>query len=621
MRGDRTGFGLASEHATGVDLLLWAPTGTPASADVIALERVAPSLWWAEIQGRCAGLRYAYRVDGPAAATHRFDPRLRLLDPRAPAVSGKPHHEGGAGLHGTIVDVQPDRSPPRTRRTWAETVIYEAHVKGLTKLHPEVPPDLRGTYLGLATEPVLEHLRGLGVTAIELLPVQHHITEARLARLGLTNYWGYSPVGFFAPHAGYATGDDGRQVAEFREMVRKLHAAGLEVIVDLVLNHSGEGAPEEPTLSLRGIDNASYYWLDPEDPARYLDFTGCGNTLAAGHPVVQELVLDCARWWVERLGVDGFRVDLAPALFRDVEGRFDPRAALFAAIAADPVLARVKWIAEPWDLGPEGHCRGRFPGDWVEWNDRYRDVLRRFWRGDAGLAPEAAHCLAGGSDAPRPGLSVHYVTCHDGFTLRDLVSYTYKRNEANAEGNRDGADENWSSGGGVEGPTGDRAVLRRRRQVRESLLATLLLSRGIPMLSHGDELGRTQAGNNNAYCHDGPLVWLDWRVDPGEDFRQLIRGLTEVRRSYLDVPARPASPGGWRELAPPAGIAGPPGLALQLGQRLLVACNPSDSILPVPVELARGRPLLATAQGTAPPAGQLTQLPAHSVLLLERPRA
>jgi glycogen operon protein len=518
-----------------------------------------------------------------------------------------------------VLEVPVAAHGPRPRRAWAETVIYEAHVKGLTKLHPDVPAHLRGTYLGLASEPVLDHLRRLGVTAIELLPVQHHVSEARLTRLGLSNYWGYSPVGFFAPHSGYATGDDGRQVAEFRAMVGALHAAGLEVLVDLVLNHCGEGPPEEPTLALRGIDNASYYRLRPGDAARYLDFTGCGNSLAASRPLVRQLVLDCARWWVERLGVDGFRLDLAPVLFRDEDGRFDPASPLFAALAADPVLTGVKWIAEPWDLGPEGHCLGRFPPEWLECNDRYRDSLRRYWRGDPAAAPEAALRVAGSPDLFAGGAerSVNYVTCHDGFTLRDLVSYTHKRNEANGESNRDGADENWSRAWGAEGPTRRAPVLERRRYVRESLLATLLLSSGVPMLAHGDELGRTQGGNNNAYCHDDPLTWLDWEVVPGEDFRDLVSALITLRRTTPDLRRRRAREAVvWREL-PPRGGSGTPGLVVYLGERLALVCNQGTRPLPLPSELSRGRPLLATGRGPARPATAPADLPAHSLLLLE----
>ncbi|MGH9464529.1 MAG: glycogen debranching protein [Thermoanaerobaculia bacterium] len=615
---DRTGFGLASENATRVELALWSPARGPEAAETILLERIAPALWWGEVAGDCAGLRYGYHVDGPQAPERglRFAPELMLLDPRAPAVAGAPRHQGGGGLQGVVVEAPVLAAEPRPRRPWAETVIYEAHVKGLTKLHPEVAPELRGTYLGLASEPILDHLRRLGVTTVELLPVQHHVTEARLARSGLTNYWGYSPVGFLAPHAGYATGEDGRQVAEFRAMVGRLHAAGFEVVVDLVLNHCGEGAPDEPTLSLRGIDNASYYRLLPDDPTRYLDFTGCGNTLAAAQPLVRQLLLDCLRWWRERLAVDGFRLDLAPTLFRDADGAFDPAAPLFTAIAADPVLAGVKWIVEPWDLGPGGHCLGRFPPGWLEWNDRFRDAVRRFWRGDAGAAPEAARRLTGSPELfpdPARKTAINYLTCHDGFTLRDLVSYSEKRNQANGEGNRDGAAENWSHGWGAEGPTRRTEVLERRRRVREGLLASLLLAPGVPMLAHGDELGRTQGGNNNAYCHDGPLTWIDWRVEREEDFRDLVAALVALRRSHPDLRGpqeRPAD-------RPSARSLGPAGLALHLGERLVLLCNPGARPLGVPTALSLARPLLAAGRAWDPNGNRPFDLPAHSWLLLE----
>ncbi len=619
----RTGFGLASAHASRVELLLWPAGHGVRAAERLALQRVAPALWWCEVLQDCSGLRYAYRVDGPRAPErgHRFDPDLLLLDPRAPAVAGKAHHEGGDGLHGVVVETPRSLRRPRPHRSWADTVIYEAHVKGLTRLHPEVPEDLRGTYLAIASEPIVDHLRRLGVTAIELLPVQHHVTEARLAQRGLTNYWGYSPVGFLAPHAGYATGDDGRQAAEFREMVDRLHAAGLEVLVDLVLNHCGEGAPEEPTLSLRGIDNLSYYRLQPGDPARYLDFTGCGNTLAAARPLVRELVLDCLRWWVERLGVDGFRLDLAPTLFRGEDGRFEPASPLFAAIVSDPLLSGVKWIAEPWDLGPDGYCLGRFPSGWRQWNDRFRDGLRRFWRGDPGTAQEAARRLTGSADLfpDRSGeISVNYLTCHDGFTLRDLVSYETKRNLANGEGGRDGASQNWSRSWGVEGPTRRTAVVARRRQVRESMLTSLLLSAGVPMLAHGDELGRTQEGNNNAYCHDGPLTWLTWEVEAEEDFRELVAALIALRRSRSGSWGA-GLPALWRELVP-AAPSDPSGLVVLLGQ-LALACNPGPRPLPLRAGFAFGRQVIATGGRPSGPSAGPIALPPRSCWLSERPES
>jgi isoamylase len=409
-------------------------------------------------------------------------------------------------------------------------------------LHPEVSAALRGTYLGLATEPIIEHLQRLGVTAVELLPVHHAVTEARLAAIGLVNYWGYSPIGYFAPDSRFASSELGAQVAEFKTMVTRLHRAGLEVILDVVYNHTAEGNHRGETLCFRGIDNVAYYRLDPVDPSRYVDYTGCGNTLDIRRPRALELVLDSLRYWVDEMHVDGFRFDLAPVLGR-ADTAMDPAAPFFELVRRDPILSGVKLIAEPWDLGPDGYQVGRFPVGWAEWNGKYRDGVRRFWRGDGGAAGEMASRLTGSSDlyeaAGRgPLASVNFVTCHDGFTLHDLVSYEAKHNEANGEGNRDGTDYNLSRNWGVEGPAEATQTVRRRERVKRSLLATLAFSLGVPMISHGDEVGRTQAGNNNAYCHDSPLTWIDWRLTPGQ--RQLLeftrtvfalrRGISELNR-------------------------------------------------------------------------------------------
>lgn len=628
---DRAGFGLTSLHATGVDLLLWASERGPASAETMPLEQVDPGLWFREVAAPCIGLAYAYRVRGPWAPErgHRFDPRLRLLDPYAPAVAGLPAHQGGGGLHG-VVTAPPPVAAPGPHRPWSETIVYEAHVRGLTMRNPHVPPELRGTYLGLASEPVLEHLHGLGVTAVELLPVQHHVSERRLQRLGLTNYWGYSPVGFFAPHAGYASGEDGRQVAEFRAMVDRLHAAGFEVLLDLVLNHSGEGAPEEPTLSLRGIDNATYYRLQRDDPARPLDWTGCGNTVNAAHPAVARLIVDCARWWAERFGIDGFRLDLAPTLFRDAEGRFDPASPLFAALASHPSLADRKWIAEPWDLAPGGYCAGRFPSGWAEWNDRFRDGSRRFWRGQPQAASELARGLAGSADlfaARAPLASINYVTSHDGFTLQDVVSFERKHNAANGEGNRDGAQQNWSRNWGHEGPTREPGTRLRRRRARECLLASVLLARGVPMLSHGDELGRTQAGNNNAYCHDGPLTWVDWEPEGADlDLRAWTGELARLRRSrpalrlaeplpataLLDARGQPLVEGGTATA-----------FAVRFGEALILLCNGGSAPVVFAGEPFSGVPIAGTTGTDGAQVDGALVLPGPALLLLERsePRA
>jgi glycogen operon protein len=402
----------------------------------------------------------------------------------------------------------------------------------MTQRHPEVAPDARGRFLGLAAEPVVAHLRSLGVTAVELMPIQHHALDARLATLGLSNYWGYMSLGFFAPDPRFASGALGEQVREFREMVRRLHRAGLEVILDVVYNHTPEGGHDGPTLSLRGIDNASYYRLRPDAPAEYLDFTGCGNSLNTVHPRALQLVLDSLRYWVTEMHVDGFRFDLATVLAREpIEfqgfGRF------LEIVQQDPVLAPVKLIAEPWDLGPGGYQLGRFPHGWSEWNGRFRDVARRFWRGDTGQLAELATRLAGSSDlfaGRSPQAGVNYVVCHDGMTLADLVTYSRKHNEANREGNRDGPDDasyNW----GAEGPSHASRVQKLRERARRNLIATLAFAQGVPMLSHGDELGRTQRGNNNGYCQDGELTWVDWSLDEGaRGFLEFVRATLALRR-------------------------------------------------------------------------------------------
>ncbi len=393
-------------------------------------------------------------------------------------------------------------------------MIYECHVRGLTARHPDVPKALRGTYAGLASELVIEHLRRLGVTAVELLPVQQIASEPHLARRGVSNYFGYSPLGFMAPNAGYAA-DPNDPVGEFKRMVQRFHAAGIEVLLDVVFNHTAEGDPSGPLLSLRGIDNRLYYRLDPTSSGRYDDVTGCGNALDLRSDACLDLVIDALDYWLTDMHVDGFRFDLAVTLARD-EG-FDPGSRFLDRITAHPRLARAKLVAEPWDLGGDGYQLGRFPAPWREWNDRYRDAAREFWRGRSGSAAAMKEALAGsptifGSTRERPS-SIDFVTCHDGFTLDDLVSYERKHNEANAEENRDGRVENLSRNWGVEGPSDDPEVLATRRRVKRNLLGTLALAGGVPMLSHGDELGRTQRGNNNAYCHDSELTWVDWRLD------------------------------------------------------------------------------------------------------------
>ncbi|MHC4829457.1 MAG: glycogen debranching protein GlgX [Planctomycetota bacterium] len=554
--GEGVNFALFSEHATSVELCLFDPGSPMVQVAQLPLPERTHHVWHGYLPDVRPGCPYGFRVHGPFEPErgHRFNPNKLLLDPYARAITGSAAwgpelmgypllgaSPGGANQtterlsqldsakvmpRSVVSDPaftwQGDRHP---RTPWSRTVIYECHVKGLTALHPEVPEPLRGTYLGLCAEPVIEHLLALGVTTLELMPVHYRVTEWHLQQRGLPNYWGYSTIGFFAPDVRYATRPDGpTAVSEFRSMVKGLHRAGLEVILDVVFNHTAEGDARGPTLSFRGIDNATYYRLDPSDPRRYVDYTGCGNTLDLRHPRVLQLVLDSLRYWVTAMHVDGFRFDLAPALARDPVA-FQRTASFFATIQQDPILSRVKLVAEPWDLGPGGFQVGGFPAGWAEWNARYPKTVRRFWRGDQGVVPELASRLAGSSDLFRPRdrgpfASINYVTSHDGFTLRDLVSYREKHNEANLEQGRDGESENWSQNGGVEGETENRWIRRMRARRMRSLLATLAFSQGVPMLSHGDEIGRTQRGNNNAYCQDNSLTWLHW--DLGDEERALL---------------------------------------------------------------------------------------------------
>jgi glycogen operon protein len=511
--------------------------------------------WHAYLPDVRPGQRYGYRVHGPfvPAQGHRFDPRMLLADPYARGFSrgyvwndalvcsADPATDGRdtAPLVPKCLVVDDsfawgdDRLP---RVPWTDTVIYECHVKGMTQLHPDVPEELRGTFLGLAEEPLLEHYRRLGVTTLELLPIHQSGVDAHLAQVGLTNYWGYNTIGFLAPDVRFAS-RGGDPVTEFRSMVRRLHRAGFEVLLDVVYNHTGEGGVLGPTLCFRGIDNACYYRPLPGNPAEYEDFTGCGNTLDVRQRMTLQLVLDSLRYWATQMHVDGFRFDLTVTLARDpVE--FDAASRFLFAVGQDPVLSRRKLIAEPWDLGAGGYRLGAFPQGWSEWNDRYRQAVRRFWRGDDGLSAELASRLAGSSDVfagsrRGPFAGINYVTCHDGFTLADLVSYERKHNEANGEENRDGSDDNASHGWGSEGPTADPDIQELREKARRNMVATLLFSQGVPMLSHGDELGRTQQGNNNAYCQDGPLSWLHWEQDDaGRAFLEFVRTLVRLRREH-----------------------------------------------------------------------------------------
>jgi glycogen operon protein len=508
--GSGVNFALFSKHAERVELCFFDPKGRRELERVQLTERT-DFVWHCYLPDARPGLLYGYRVHGPHAPEHghRFDASRTLLDPYARLITGKV----SAGLgRCQVVDTAFSWGDDRAPRTpWRDTVIYELHVKGFTQRHPEVPEQLRGTYAALATAPVIEHLKRLGVTAVELLPVHCFVDERRLVQHGLRNYWGYNTIGYFAPEMRYsATGS----LSEFKTMVKTLHAAGIEVILDVVYNHTGEG-DHGPTLSFRGIDNAVYYRLDPSHARRYLNFSGTGNSLNSAHRVVLALIMDSLRYWVEEMHVDGFRFDLAATLARNASHAFDRNGAFLCAMRQDPVLSQVKLIAEPWDVAEGGYQLGNFPPGWAEWNDKYRDAVRSYWKGDGGVLGELASRLSGSSDifqrAGRgPTASINFVTAHDGFTLEDLVSYSEKHNEANLEHNRDGSDNNRSSNYGAEGPTSDPAIASLRARQKRNLLATLLFSQGVPMLLAGDEIGRTQLGNNNAYCHDSPLSWLDW---------------------------------------------------------------------------------------------------------------
>jgi isoamylase len=558
-------FALFSENADGVELCLFDSAEAKAESARIKLPEQTDLVWHGYLPGVLPGQFYGFRVHGPyePGAGHRFNANKVVLDPYAKAVGrtirwadevygyriGSPEADlsfddrDNAALAplATVIDTAytwGDDRPPRT--PWHHAVIYEIHVKGFSKLHPEIPEAMRGTYLGLCSEPAIRHFRKLGVTAIELMPVHHHAYDRHLVDRGLANYWGYNTLSFFAPDLRYSmsyrrTSDPSESVKEFKTMVRGLHNAGLEVILDVVYNHTAEGNHFGPTLSLRGIDNAAYYRLVPSDRRYYMDYTGCGNSLNMLHPRVLQLIMDSLRYWVLEMHVDGFRFDLASALARELH-EVDRLGAFFDIIHQDPVLSQVKLIAEPWDLGEGGYQVGNFPVLWTEWNGKYRDAVRRFWKGDGGLASEMATRVAGSSDlyersGRRPYASINFVTSHDGFTLQDLVSYNEKHNEANGEGNRDGDDHNNSWNCGAEGPTDDPAVQRLREQQKRNLLLTLMLSQGVPMICGGDELSRTQKGNNNGYCQDNDISWCRWDLSPEQqDFFEFVRFVIQLRR-------------------------------------------------------------------------------------------
>jgi glycogen operon protein len=560
--GTGTNFSLFSEHAEMVELCLFDEEGTETR---IPVERKTAHNWHVFLPDVGPGQRYGYRVHGPydPPSGRRFNPAKLLIDPYAKAIVGPVRWDEAnvlpyvpdpdnpdADLEADDEDSSPamprcvvvdpgfdwegDRPP---RCSWTETVIYEAHVKGLTMCRPDIRDDLRGTYAALASEPAIAYLKDLGVTAVELLPVHHIVPESFLHERGLTNYWGYSSIGYVAPHAAYAaTGEAGEQVHEFKGMVKALHREGIEVILDVVYNHTAEGNHLGPMLSFKGVDNSAYYRLMEDDARHYMDFTGTGNSLNPVHPSVLRLIMDSLRYWVTECHVDGFRFDLASALAREFY-EVDRLSAFFDVIHQDPVLSQVKLIAEPWDVGPGGYQVGNFPVLWSEWNGIYRDVVRDFWRGQASAADFASRFTGSAdlyeSDGRDAFASINFVTAHDGFTLRDLVSYNDKHNEANLEDNRDGTDDNRSWNCGVEGPTDDPEVNALRERQQRNLLATLFLSMGVPMLLGGDEFGRTQEGNNNAWCQDNGLSWLGWDHQPWQQsLLDFTRRLIAVRRDH-----------------------------------------------------------------------------------------
>jgi glycogen operon protein len=561
--GEGVNFALFSENATKVELCLFTAGDDPVEAERISFTEQTDMVWHAHRPGVSPGQLYGYRVYGPydPANGRRFNPAKLVLDPYAKAIARPTRwHDAMFGYCignetqdasrddrdsapfaplAAVVDPAFAWGDDRLLRTpWHQTVIYEAHVKGFTARHPGVPPELRGTYAGLASPPVIDHLTRLGVTALELMPVHHHAYDRHLVERGLTNYWGYNTLAFFAPDLRYAAARDPLgSVREFKTMVKALHAAGIEVVLDVVYNHTAEGNHLGPTLSLRGIDNETYYRLSPENRRYYMDFTGCGNTLNMTHPRVLQLIMDSLRYWVLEMHVDGFRFDLASALARELYD-VDRLGAFFDIIHQDPVLSQVKLIAEPWDLGEGGYQVGNFPVLWTEWNGRYRDCVRRFWRGDGGTVSELATRLAGSSDlyahnGRRPYASINFVTSHDGFTLEDLVSYDHKHNEANGDHNHDGDDQNLSWNCGVEGPTDDAAIRALRERQKRNMIATLMLSQGVPMISGGDELSRTQRGNNNAYCQDNELSWTDWTLsDERHAFLEFCRRAVALMREH-----------------------------------------------------------------------------------------
>jgi isoamylase len=561
--GKGVNFVLFAEHATQVELCLFDSVDAEKETHRIPMPEYTDQVWHVYLADVLPGQLYGYRVHGPYEPHqgHRFNPNKVLLDPYAKSIGrdvrwadevfgyrvGDPEadlsfDERDSAAYaplGMVVDTAftwGDDRPPRT--PWHKTLIYELHVKGFTQLHPGVPEPLRGTYAGLASEASVRHLTDMGITAVELLPVHHFLHDRHLLERGLRNYWGYNTLGYFAPHTAYAaTAIPQNAVQQFKMMVAALHAAGIEVILDVVYNHTAEGNQLGPTLSMRGIDNVAYYRLSPEDPRYYMDFTGTGNSPNVRHPRMLQLIMDSLRYWVTEMHVDGFRFDLASTLARELF-EVDRLGAFFDIIHQDPILSQVKLIAEPWDVGEGGYQVGNFPVLWSEWNGKYRDTVRRFWKGDGGVLSEFSTRLSGSSDLYQsdgrtPSASINFVTCHDGFTLHDLVSYNEKHNEANGENNQDGANDNNSWNCGAEGPTDDPAINALRWQQKRNFITTLLLSQGVPMLLAGDDLSHTQQGNNNAYCQDNRLTWLNWELltDEQQDFYDFVRTVVQIKHT------------------------------------------------------------------------------------------
>ncbi|MCW5705048.1 MAG: glycogen debranching protein GlgX [Xanthobacteraceae bacterium] len=560
--GRGTNFALFSAHAEKVELCLFDAQGRR-ELERIELPERSEDIWHGYLNDISPGQLYGYRVHGPYApeSGHRFNPNKLLLDPYARRLAGRlvwsdahfgfrvgspredlsfDRRDNARGMLKAVVvdEIFQSRHQARPGISWEDTVIYEAHVKGLTQMREDVPPQLRGTYAGLSSPAMIDHLKRLGVTTVELLPIHALIDDRMLVEKKLVNYWGYNTIGFFAPEQRYA---QDQALDSFRTTVARLHDAGIEVMLDVVYNHTAEGNHLGPTLSFRGIDNASYYWLKPENPRYYDDFTGCGSSVNLTHPRVLQMVMDSLRYWVEVCHVDGFRFDLATTLARGPNG-FDRHSGFLTAVRQDPVLARVKIVAEPWDVGLGGYQVGSFPSQWSEWNDRYRSAMRRYWSGEGSLIGEISRRMTASSDLFRhegrsPRASVNHITVHDGFTLADLFSYAEKHNLANGEDNRDGANDNHSNNFGHEGPTDDPAIVALRRQLRRNQLACLLLAQGLPLLLAGDEVGNSQDGNNNAYCQDNEIGWVNWNRlgDRDEDFTDFVGHLTTLRRRFPQI--------------------------------------------------------------------------------------